>query len=1375
MKLRRQTRLLAAFLAVSMVLGLLGQSALGAVPNGEPNGDGVSVQNFPYANSPDLPAYDAAYRVGRDKIQAVTTNAGQYGSSSISNCWDDNWSTHWEAGKANGTNHTSQVTFLFKEIVEFSRVVYATRQDGARPKGFPTRFEIYASLTDSGEDFTLVASGSAAATSAQTEIRFQNTQFRRFRFVWTQANQNWASASEFHFYRDDPLPDMVNGLFTDKTMSELKAGITAADIQSWTEQAQAHPMRASLLEHLELAQYIIDHPGELSGQVMVLEQKGNRAAYADKVLGMGALSSNSIPTGIVAHPGETLKIYVDVDEGAPVPGLLALQHVGTWNYPGGSRSLHAGENIVTVPDIPLDTRYTSEFVAKGGPIYLVNPYTPAQQGSAPRVRIEGGETYPLFRDGGDVEAFKQSLAAYKEKLDADKGNKDQYSMVVDVCEIYSDHFIFTGDASAVYNVYLNEGKDPQTVVSYWNQYFDDCFAFMGVDGKDGRPDRGETLVIVRHMQPYAGGYAAGGHLGFWKNDVTNMFRGEGHGNNWLISHELGHQMDAGGLTWGEVTNNVLANHWNYVWGQNDRVAYGPIFTNQSPDDYQETPGFDNYGYWDKLALFWQLELYDPTYWTTVQAEHRARTLFDETGLNSAEKFVLYASHAIGQDLTEYFARYKFGALSEKGRGILESWNLPKLDKKIWYLWTKANQPKGPTSFEDDMAPEITSVTSANSTLTIQIAPLDERNQQALLGYEILDNGKVIGFTKSNTFTGVSPGNINAHNYTVRPYDLELNAGVSSGGVETEVVSAQVTLPDHVTLTEGQDFDPMAYVRYTDDNGNNIKADFDVDLRGLDTARAGSYVVAYQTKLHGKDLQFKLTVNVLAADSVVYASDIDWLSATCGWPKHEVQRDQSVQDGSTKLKMADWSNIKTIAWPKGLGTHANSEIIYDISSGSYDTFETFVGADHALGARNGPSMVYKIYLDGKEVFDSGLMNYGTPIQFVSIDLSGAKELKLAVGDSGNGNAGDHAAWADAKFLRQVQPEVIPVESVRVDPAQLNLKVGEQAKLTVTYEPENATLPALPALVGSDPAVVEVEADGTVRAVAPGTVTLTAIIGDLSATCTITVSGSGDNTGPSGGGDTGDGDDLTGGSDSGSGDTGGSTGPSGGSGDSGGSAGDGGGGDTGGSTGNSGGSGGSDGNDGWIVEETKLPASAVPERGDLPFTDVPKGSWYFDAVKYVYEHNLFAGVSELKFEPDTVMTRAMLVTVLWRMEHSPKGLSASKFADVAEGAWYADAVGWAAENHIVEGYDNGKFMPNLPVSREQLATILYRYHCSVAGAVQTFRDLAAFTDGQSVSLWANDALRWCVAEGLVTGKAGNRLDPSGQATRAEVATIFTRYST
>ena len=1362
MKNGRRNRLTAAFLTVALTLGLLGQSALGASPDGGSDGASATVQSFAYAKSPDLSAYDAVYRIGKDKIQAVTTNAGQYGSSNISKCWDDNWSTHWEAGKANGANHTSQVTFLFKELVEFSRVIYATRQDGTKPKGFPTRFKIYASLTDSGNDFTLVASGSAAVTGSQMEIRFPSTQFRRFRFEWTQAYQDWASASEFHFYRDDPLPDTINSMFTDKTMSELKAGISAADIQSWTEQAQAHPMRTSLLERLELAQYIIDHPGELASQVMVLEQKGNRAAYASKVLGMGALSSNSIPTGIVAHPGETLKIYVDVDEGAPVPSLLALQHVGTWNYPGAGRSLHAGENIVTVPDIPLDKRYTSEFVAKGGPIYLVNPYTPAQQGSAPRVRIEGGENYPLFRDGGDVEAFKQSLAAYKEKLDADKENKDQLSMVVDVCEIYSDHFIFTGDASAVYNVYLKEGKNPQTVVDYWNQYFDDCFAFMGVDGKDGRPDRGETLVIVRHMQPYAGGYAAGGHLGFWKNDVTNMFRGEGHGNNWLISHELGHQMDAGGLTWGEVTNNVLANHWNYVWGQNDRVAYGPIFANQSPDDYQETPGFDNYGYWDKLALFWQLELYDPTYWTTVQAEHRAKALFDETGLNSAEKFVLYASHAIGQDLTEYFVRYKFGALSEKGQQILNSWNLPKLDKKIWYLWTKANQPKGPTSFEGDVTPEITSVTSANSKLTIQIAPLDERNQQALLGYEILADGKVIGYTKSNTFTGVSPGNIDAHNYTVKPYDLELNAGPSSGSVETEVVSAQVTLPDHVTLTEGQDFDPMAYVRYTDDNGNNIKADFDIDLGGLDTAKAGSYVVTYQTKLHGKDLQFKLPV--LATDAVVYASDMDWVSATCGWPKHEVQRDKSIQDGSTQLKMSDWSNIKTIAWPKGLGTHANSEIIYDISSGSYDTFETFVGADHALGARNAPSMIYKIYLDGKVVFDSGLMNYGTPIQFVTIDLSGAKELKLAVGDSGNGNAGDHAAWADAKFLRQAQPEVIPVESIRIDPAQLALKVGEQAKLTVTYAPENATLSALPALVGSDPAVVEVEADGTVKAVAPGTVTLTATAGDHSATCTITISDPSQNTDSSGEGDIGDGDDLTDGSSSS--DNGGSSDNDGGSGSSGGAS------SSSGSSGNHGSS--SDRDDDWVIEETKLPAAKAPEGSKLPFTDVPEGSWYYGSVKYVYENQIFSGVSETNFKPDMVMTRAMLVTVLWRMEHPSTAADATTFMDLEAGAWYSAAVGWAAENHIVEGYDNGMFMPDLPVSREQLATILYRYHRSAVGEAQAFADLSVFTDRQSISSWAYDAMRWCVAEGLITGKAGNRLDPSGQATRAEVATILTRYS-
>ena len=148
---------------------------------------------------------------------------------------------------------------------------------------------------------------------------------------------------------------------------------------------------------------------------------------------------------------------------------------------------------------------------------------------------------------------------------------------------------------------------------------------------------------------------------------------------------------------------------------------------------------------------------------------------------------------------------------------------------------------------------------------------------------------------------------------------------------------------------------------------------------------------------------------------------------------------------------------------------------------------------------------------------------------------------------------------------------------------------------------------------------------------------------------------------------------------------------------------------------------------------------------------------------------------KFEPDTAMNRAMLVTVLWRYAGSPKE-GTNTFTDVKTGQWYTDAVAWASSNSIVGGVGGGKFDPNGNVTREQLAAILYRYSSFKGIDTGKRGDLSAFPDKSKVSSWAGEAYAWAVGEGLIGGNQINGqtlLDPQGNATRAQVATILMRY--
>ena len=177
--------------------------------------------------------------------------------------------------------------------------------------------------------------------------------------------------------------------------------------------------------------------------------------------------------------------------------------------------------------------------------------------------------------------------------------------------------------------------------------------------------------------------------------------------------------------------------------------------------------------------------------------------------------------------------------------------------------------------------------------------------------------------------------------------------------------------------------------------------------------------------------------------------------------------------------------------------------------------------------------------------------------------------------------------------------------------------------------------------------------------------------------------------------------------------------------------------------------------------------------LPFADVSGSDWFYNDVRYVYEKGIMDGTGADRFSPNAPLTRAMIVTILYRMDGSPAMSGASDFKDVDSNKWFAKAVAWAAANGIVNGYGSGLFGPNDPVTREQLAAILYRY--AVYGgmtAVTLEENLGSFADTAQLSAYAIQAMNWAVGQGLING-SGSNLVPKAQATRAQVAAIIHRY--
>ena len=191
---------------------------------------------------------------------------------------------------------------------------------------------------------------------------------------------------------------------------------------------------------------------------------------------------------------------------------------------------------------------------------------------------------------------------------------------------------------------------------------------------------------------------------------------------------------------------------------------------------------------------------------------------------------------------------------------------------------------------------------------------------------------------------------------------------------------------------------------------------------------------------------------------------------------------------------------------------------------------------------------------------------------------------------------------------------------------------------------------------------------------------------------------------------------------------------------------------------------------------IPDPTIPKPVELPFKDISKNDWFYDAVQFVYGHGLFNGTSEEEFSPNLPVSRAMFITVLWRLDGAvaPDNLD-KPFDDVVPGSYYQKAVAWGVQNGIVTGVGGGRFDPDQPITRESMATLLYRYmQYKGGGFTGIWQAPTRYSDWNAVSDWARESVAYMTLNGILNGKPGGVFDPGSAATRAEAAAIFQRYS-
>lgn len=784
--------------------------------------------------------YLAAYSCTADGGSAITdyeANGGSYTGHDAANALDGKFSTFWETNTPNSQNFTNRFTVAFDKETQIERIVYATRQDNYKKRGYPRTLTVYASSDDTGENFAEAGVAVSAETGAKVLFTLpQTVSCKRIRFEFTDVYSDiaakYASAAEFIFLKTEgEAAARLRDLFADYRYTQFVSGISADEAARIVEEVKrtpAYTLDSNLAFLADRAQAVID--GETlfeearefttGGKNAEIRRMGNVAQYAQNTLKMIWMGTNRQPTGISAAPNEMLTVFVDCEEGDPLPSIVFTQHLGRWNkWKSGEYKLQTGINHFTVPDL-YDAGWTVK-TAPGGPVYLINPYTAEEQSDSVRIYIEGGYTFPVYREGGDEAVFLADVASF---LEAQEQSPDN---IVDAAEIQSDNVILTLSASQVKAQCIDGKVSPEKVCKDWDDYVFSLLDFAGValSPSDGGYDSRAPYinVNVRIMQPWAAAYAFGEHVGIQKGSwESTVLTGAGY-YGWGFAHELGHMMDISERTVSETTNNM--------WSQFDQAMHGKMaargefaaFTAAAaPDNNQKNA----YGEKMSAALpWWNIESRYPGFWGAFENCYRYENragMTDSSDKTKAELHVYFASLAAGTDLSYYFERigfywgsgelftgenasqnFKTAIQAAKDAGRLSGKPL-----KFWYY--DANQYLLMREHGDKLAlydgqdsAKILNVSKNGNSYGILLPETDALGH---LGYEILrsaDGGayEVIGFTQTRAYTDTSAPEGDVL-YKVRAYDrlLSCTAESAAAGVNTEKV-ARVNGTDYTDLAE----------------------------------------------------------------------------------------------------------------------------------------------------------------------------------------------------------------------------------------------------------------------------------------------------------------------------------------------------------------------------------------------------------------------------------------------------------------------------------------------------------------------------------------------------------------------------------------------
>ena len=963
--------------------------------------------------------YIEQFRMPYDNIKRISNNGGQYLSQNINNAIDDNVDTYWETNTGNSKDWKNEVTVEFVDAVTIDKIVYGARQSDR--KGFLEEFEIYGSNTTKGDTFKLVATAKADFTTGLVEVKFKPTKFKRLKIKVTKSNQNWATLNELMFFKEDVVADKVYNIFTNDLMNELNSDFNSLEaIEALEKEVKSHPLKSELMEIVDMAKELLKAPNKYQSNVYELESRGDSIKESQKRKVWNFQDWQ--PTGIAVKSGEKINVYVDAEPGTPLPKLVFKQMDSQHNGQVVI-NLVRGKNEVTIPEV--NSNELRPGTSKAGVLYTSNPYTAEQQIRNPKIRIDGGVSYPHFIKGVDSdEEVMKELREYNAKLEADPE-------LPDVFEVFSDKTLVNVKATYALDWYTKNNKLPSSTADKSDEVIKETMKLWGFDGSSevNSDFNFRYITMVKYLDN--GGFMNAG------NGITGYNQAEQGGalnvdTGWGFMHEMGHNFDTGGRTIVEVTNNILPLHFQRIKGERSKISEqnlweSRIFPKVSKEDYSNNEWYpeSDRSLLTHLAPLWQLQLYDDTFWPRFEQYFRANNIGGGDWDNIHEAWAVAASDVLQLNLKEHFARHGFYVSEETAEHMKQ---YPKPTKKLWYLNDNKYLNKG-EGFNSDLNYSVKPSLNQDSVkLDITI---DKTNANSLLGYEIIRDGEVIGFTTKDTFTDTNITSGTNHEYKVVAYDTQLNA---SEGVTVKAHQPKIETIGGLTLSLNEEFNALDYVKATDYQGNKLNNITVTD--NVDVTAQGKYTVTYE--VNDKGTVSRETVQVNVVSEYDYLSDSEWKSVKTG--HGTASRNNSIK-GRTLGKIKDYD--------KGIRVHANGYVVYDLGEHNYDNFEVKVGVDMNLEAQNYSSITFKVIGDGETLATTKVLKHADNMQYINVPIKGVKELKIEVNDGGNGITSDHGIMVEPKLTTN---NAIPKLTI---PKSQTVKVGETLEDVVgTYTATDA---------------------------------------------------------------------------------------------------------------------------------------------------------------------------------------------------------------------------------------------------------------------------------------------------------------------------------